>query len=319
MNLFKTFMSLLHADNGSSQARHRQSEFSLPFNPPLNTHILYDHERRLERQGQVQTLRSTEQFIWSATQDGFVLQWVTTAFQFKSAEPIQSLMNGIGIALLNKPVHVAITPDGTISELINLDDWRRQNRDAIAGMGDRVVTLFADQPAQTQAAIAARVAGMLAQIDEQTDAQFVDSQLQGLHLLMCEAGPLPAGEDISLTADLPALIGTGLIRTELKARLELNPARTWARLKLASAADANDAAAASGPIVAAALDAIADPEARCQAELMLSDLPPPEIADELVQLFDLPSGLAIRSDYRRSIRIGGIPPRLETRKYRRQR
>lgn len=311
-------MSLLHAGNGSSQVGRRREEFGLPFSPPLNTPIRYDHERRLERQGQVQTLRSTEQFIWLAAHEGFVLQWVTTAFHFQSTEPMRSLMNGIGNAMLNKPVLVAITPEGTIADLININDVRRQNRDAIAGIADRAATLFSDQPPQAQAAIAATAASMLSQIDEQTDTQFVDSQLQGLRLLMCEAGPLPAGEDIALTAELPALVGDGLIRKELKARLELNPARTWARLRLASAADPNDVAAASGPIVAAALNAIADPEARRKVEVIISEMPSPEIADKLVQLFDLPSGLAKRSDYRRSIRIGGIAPRLETRKYRRQ-
>lgn len=311
-------MSLLHADHGSSLVSQRREAFSLPFNPPLNTPILYDHERRLQRQGQVQTQRSTEQFIWSAARDGFVLHWVTTAFEFQAAEPMQGLMNGIGTSLLNKPVLLAVTPDGSISDLINLDKVRCQHRAAIAAMGDRIATLFADQPALTQDSMAASIAGMLSQIDAQSDAQFVDSHLQGLRLLLCEAGPLPAGEDIALLAALPALVGEGLIRTDLTARLELNAARTWARFRIASVADPTDAATAAGPIVAAALKAIADPDARRKAESLLDDLSPPEIADELVQLFDLPSGLAKRSDYRRSIKISGMPPRLETRKFRRR-
>ena len=318
MSLFGDLIALLRGQSSPGSVKAAAPDVQLPFNPPLGTPIRYAYESHRKRRGMVQTTRALEEMTVFAAGDGHRLHWVTRETRYAAggagAEhigPLLAAMNRLSDSVIGRALLFDLDGDGNVLGLANMAEWRDTQVEILAGLVDSLGAHFADLPETERAQLSDILTAMAAQSAAQSDEQFLGDMSETLLMALHGGIALPDGKALALDLERPAAVGELMVKQRVNIQLDLNAARTWARVNMTASADPADTARL----------------AQLQAEELLqaggladAARPFPEAIDlteRTMQLIALPSGVVQRASWHRAVAADGKKHRLEQRSIRR--
>ncbi len=325
MSLFGDILALLggqRTTGSAGAAAVAAPAMPLPFDPPLGTPIRYAYQSQRQRRGMVQTTSSREEMTLFRSDTGYRLQWVTRAANHAATGPgsadigmLLQAMNRLAAGTLDRPLLIDLDPAGDVLGLANLAEWRAISADLVAGLAEAVDEQFSGLPAAGRAQVAAMLAAVARQYDEQDDEQRENDLLEIAMMALHCGIALPVGQCLELDIAKPARWGDELVSQRVAIGMDRNPSGTWARVHMTASADPGDMARLAQQQAERLLESAGSAGTPGSAAAFPQRL---AFRERTQQLIALPGGLVQRASWHREIIADGRRHRVEERRIRRE-
>lgn len=323
MSLFGDLLALLRGSRDTGAIRAATPDVQLPFNPPLGTPIRYAYESSRQRRGMVQTTHALEEMTVFAADHGYRLHWVTReavhAASGTGAEhigPVLTAMNRLTASTIDRPLLFDLDADGSVLGLANMAEWRATQAKMMAGLVDSLGDQFAGLPEPQLAQVRGLLAAMAQDSAAQSDEQFLGDMSETPLMVLHSGIALPVGKELAFDLEKPARTGDLLVNQQVRIQLDLNAARTWARVHMTSTVDPASTAMLARQRTEALLNASGLTDAAGAVQPLPETI---DLMERTMQLIALPSGLVQRASWHRAVAADGKKHRLEQRSIRRLR